>query len=117
MARCVGIGTQQSVVELEPTVASVALFYAATAYIKNLTAVKKLLTSSSYVRLIDVILDVYVFSLLAVYLLSALCMDKFPGVTQGQLGAAVNGKLTELRLKTKAAPSNSSSDPAVSESA
>jgi len=35
MARCVGIGTQQSVVELEPTVASVALFYAATAYINN----------------------------------------------------------------------------------
>jgi hypothetical protein len=32
---------------------------------------------------------------------SAFCMQKFPGVTKGQLGVAVNGKLTELRVKAK----------------
>jgi hypothetical protein len=28
-------------------------------------------------------------------------MQKFPGTTAGVLGAAINGKLTELRLKQK----------------
>jgi len=28
-------------------------------------------------------------------------MEKFPGTPKGMLGAAINGKLTELRLKVK----------------
>ena len=34
-------------------------------------------------------------------LLIVVCMEKFLGATKGQLGAALNGKLTELRLKHK----------------
>lgn len=34
-------------------------------------------------------------------LLTAACLEKFPGTPRGVLGAAINGKLTELRLKVK----------------
>jgi len=34
-------------------------------------------------------------------ILSGTCQDKFPGTSTGLLGAAINGKLTELRLKAK----------------
>ena len=33
--------------------------------------------------------------------LTLACMEKFPGMPKGMLGAAINGKLTELRLKVK----------------
>jgi hypothetical protein len=36
-------------------------------------------------------------------LFTATCILKFPGTTAGALGAAINGKLTELRLKQKKA--------------
>ena len=32
---------------------------------------------------------------------TAACMAKFPGTSRGMIGAAINGKLTELRLKSK----------------
>lgn len=35
------------------------------------------------------------------FVLSAACMEKFPGTPKGVLGAAINGKLTELRIKSK----------------
>ena len=34
-------------------------------------------------------------------LLTAACMEKFPNTPKGVLGAAINGKLTELRHKHK----------------
>jgi len=35
------------------------------------------------------------------YVLSAACLQKYPGTPKGIHGAAINGKLTELRLKAK----------------
>lgn len=34
-------------------------------------------------------------------LCTAACMEKFPNTPRGVLGMAINGKLTELRLKQK----------------
>ncbi len=36
-----------------------------------------------------------------VCLTAGVCIEKFPGASRGQLGAAINGKLTEMRLKSK----------------
>jgi hypothetical protein len=44
------------------------------------------------------------------FVLPAVCMQKFPNVTRGQLGVAVNGKLTELRLKARKVMETSKSD-------
>jgi len=33
--------------------------------------------------------------------LSAACLEKFPSAKKGEIGTAINGKLTELRQKAK----------------
>jgi len=39
-------------------------------------------------------------------LLTAACLEKFPGTPKGVIGAAINGKLTEMRLKVKKSDSS-----------
>jgi hypothetical protein len=42
--------------------------------------------------------------------ITGLCLDKFPGITNGTLGMAVNGKLTVLRNKKEGGKRSELSD-------
>lgn len=58
----------------------------------------------------DLSVDSYLY-----VLLTAACLEKFPGTPTSVLGSAINGNLTELRLKRKRVVADSDID-AVSES-